>query len=458
MIFRILLWGGILGFVPAAWAKILQVGQGGSFTSVREAIRAAEPGDTIRVQRGTYSGNLFLDKRLALEGIGKPVIRGDGKDSVITVLADGCAIRGFVVERSGPMLVYEDSGILLKSDNNRIEGNELRDILFGIYLYQSDGNTIRENVISGRPHLESGERGSGIHIWDSVNNTILRNAISQERDGMYLQNANRSFISGNRVHDLRYGLHYMFSDDNRFEDNDFFNNVAGAAIMYSKNIVFRRNAFVRNRGFSSYGILFQDSLDCVAEENTISDNTTGVFMEALNRSVFRRNTIAANDIAIQAFSSASQDVFTENNFVANLSPFQLVGKVTDIRWTVGTRGNYWSEYDGYDLDGNGIGDVEFRIQNAFEHLEGNYPRLRIYLSSPASSALAASQRLLPILDPPKTADRYPLMRPMDLEAREPERIVAAGRRIPALVIACALILVAALILAWGRAAWSTSLS
>jgi lysyl-tRNA synthetase class 2 len=166
-------------------------------------------------------------------------------------------IRGFVIEHSGGDLNREDSGILLRSNKNNIEGNELRDVLYGIYLFGSSENTIRRNVIRGRAELETGERGAGLHLWNAHNNTIEDNTIAFTRDGMYIQSCTDNKIRRNRVSDLRYGLHYMSSDRNIFEDNFFTDNVAGAAIMYSNKIEFRRNAFIRNRGFSSFGILFQ---------------------------------------------------------------------------------------------------------------------------------------------------------------------------------------------------------
>jgi nitrous oxidase accessory protein len=181
------------------------------------------------------------------------------KPGRISLLAPGCSIRGFRIEQSGGMLVYEDSGILLKSDGNHIENNQLRDVLFGIYFFRANHNTIAGNVLYGRKELGFGERGAGIHIWNCADNTITGNTITDMRDGMYLQNADRSVIRGNRVFAVRYGLHYMYSNDNVFEDNIFEDNVAGAAIMYSRNIRFWRNAFVHNRGFSSFGVLFQDS-------------------------------------------------------------------------------------------------------------------------------------------------------------------------------------------------------
>jgi nitrous oxidase accessory protein len=202
----------------------------------------------------------------------------------------------------------------------------------------------------------------------------------------------------------------MSSDENKFEENTFSHNVAGAAIMYSRRIEFRRNAFAHNRGFSSFGILFQDCYDITAEDNAIVDNATGIFMEALRRSAFRRNVIAANDLAVQLFPSSDQILFTQNNFIDNLSPMQLVGRSSNTRWQENGLGNYWSDYNGYDLDGDGVGDVPHKIQNAFQYLEGNYPRLRLYLNSPAAQSLAAAEHTFPIIRGSPEKDSAPVMR------------------------------------------------
>ena len=434
----------------AATPRTLIVGERLQYASVQEALRHAAPGDTIRVSAGTYVGNLVLDKAVVIEGVHKPAIRGDGRGSVVTVLAPDCTIRGFVIQRSGGMLVDEDSGILLKSDRNRIEQNLLEDVLYGIYLLNSSGNVVAGNVIRGRGSLEVGERGSGIHIWNSSDNTIAGNAISQMRDGMYFQNAYRTTVSNNRVFELRYGLHYMFSDDNQFQDNLFYDNVAGAAIMYSRRIQFRRNSFLHNRGFSSFGVLFQDSDDLIAEGNVIAGNVVGIFMEALRTSRFSRNLVAANDVAFQIFSSASDNIFRENNFIDNLSPIQVIGKATGTRWSDQGAGNYWSDYDGYDLDGDGVGDVPFRIQNVFEHLEGNYPRLRLYLFSPASQALEIAERTFPIIQSSSEVDPLPLMKPVALALPVPESDTSAAAGLGALAFPLAMLAVSTLIMVRGR--------
>jgi nitrous oxidase accessory protein len=429
-----------------ALGRILVVSQSGPFQSPAQAIAAAQPGDTIEIGPGVYAGNLLLDRSLALVGRDKPVIRGRGDGSVITVTADACTVRGLVVEHSGTMLATEDSGILLKSNRNRIEDDDLRDILFGIYLYHADGNLISNNRISGRVYLDLGGRGSGIHIWNSERNTLAGNTISQVRDGMYLQNTYHSVIRGNRIFNLRYGLHYMWSDDNTFEDNLFYDNVAGAAVMYSHRVQMRRNIFRHNRGYSSYGILFQENDDCIFEDNIISDNAVGIFMEAMRRGKVRRNLISANDVAIQAFGSASDNQFEYNNFVENLSPIVEVGAPANTRWNGDSAGNYWSDYEGYDLDGDGIGDAPYKIANLFAHLEGSYPRLRVYLNSPAAEALALAERGFPLLERDTQQDMKPLMRPGKLAFSAPRFRVPFSRRALATLLPLAMLAFSAIVM------------
>ncbi len=405
--------------VAAAGAE-LRVGQGNQFSTIQAALAQARAGDVLQVGPGTYADNLILDQTVQLIGTGAPTIRGTGSGSVVTVRAPGCTLKGFRIEHSGGSLMDEDSGVLLYSSGNRILNNQLSDILFGIYFYNSNDNVVRGNTIRGRAEIEQGERGAGLHFWNCLRNTIERNIITGTRDGMYLQNASDSAVRGNRVSNVRYGLHYMYSNDNIFEDNVFENSVAGAAIMYSTRIQLRRNRFVHNRGFSSFGILFQDSTDIAAEQNIIADNGSGIFAESLRGSTFRRNLISGNDTALEMFSSSEGNEFTENNFIANLAPIRVIGSTTSTRWSAAGRGNYWSEYDGYDMNGDGIGDVPFQIRNLYEKLEAHHPRLRLYFQSPAAQALVAAERAFPIMRSASEADPHPLMRPVDIGVSLPE--------------------------------------
>lgn len=170
-------------------------------------------------------------------------------------------------------------------------------------------------------------------------------------------------------------------------------------------------------------------------------------METLHASTFRRNLIAANDTAIQTFSSATGNVFVENNFIQNLSPISVVGRASGSLWSDSARGNYWSDYTGYDLDENGVGDVPFKIQNVFERMEGDYPRLRLYLFSPASQALAFSEKIVPLIRGAEEYDRFPLMRPSELRIAETARPAWQAIAVwpPLMMMGTSL-----LVIAWGR--------
>ena len=434
----------------AARADILYVGGQSQFQTISSAVMAAQSGDEIVVSAGNYTENIILNKSLTLTGETGAELVGPGQGSVITVDADRCVIRNLTVRHSGGDLRAEDAGILLRSRGNTVENNRLIDILFGIYLYNSEDNLIRGNHITGRKELEAGERGAGLHLWNSANNRLEGNVISETRDGIYVQSSPRNVMNGNDVSNLRYGLHFMSSDDNTFEGNLFHDNIAGAAIMYSQRIKLRGNSFVHNRGFSSFGILFQDCRQCIAEENLIANNATGVFLEALRDSVVRNNTISENDVAAQVFSSSENNTFTRNNFVDNISPLQMIGKGTSTTWSDGAVGNYWSDYTGYDLDGDSVGDVPFRIQNIFEYLEGSYPRIRLYLNSPAAQSIVAAENSFPIIEGSNQFDPRPLMYPVKTDINI--RSVTKEREKTFLMPAASLLaLAASLSVFWRRA-------
>ncbi len=444
-----LAFGCCLAFALPASGRTIAVSPAGPVRSIAQALRSAADGDVIEVHAGLYNEDVVLDRSVQLVGAGNVVIRGTGRGSVVTVAADGCTLRGFVIEHSGSSLMNEDAGILLKSRKNRIVGNHLKDVLFGIYLLQSDGNYIADNTIHGRPQLDYGDRGNGIHIWNSRYNTVERNTVYETRDGIYVEHAYHSVIRSNRVHDLRYGLHYMYSDDNDFEGNIFYNNVAGAAIMYSSRIRFRRNQFLHNRGFASYGILFQADDHCLAEENVIADNAVGIFMEALNESTLRNNLVAANDLALQVFTSSAGNIFEKNNFIDNLSPLELEGSQSNNRWNGSLAGNYWSQYEGFDLDGDGIGDVPYHIENVFEHLEAQLPLLRLYLLSPAAQSLVLAERGFPVLETPQETDNLPLMKPVTMDWQPQDPAARPPRRSLAFTLSAMLVVLSLAAFRWG---------
>jgi nitrous oxidase accessory protein len=320
--------------------------------------------------------------------------------------------------------------------------------LFGIYLRAADGARVEGNLVVGIRSKEPGEKGSGIHVWNTDGFVLERNEVRDARDGFYIQSSPHGVVRGNVARDLRYGLHYMFSDDNVFEENVFRDSAAGAVLMYSRRIAFRRNRFVHNRGFASVGLLLKACDDTVAEDNLLGDNARGVFLEGSYRNVFRRNVVAGSDAAIVLYDSCGGVVFEGNAFVGNLTSLDLVGRRTDTRFD----GNYWSDAREPDLDGDGRSDRPYRLTSVFDHLRGNLAAADLLAQSVAAAALAAAERTFPVLAAIEAVDHAPLVRPPPLPAVPPAEDASRGASAPGLAAsAAALALGLALLLAGCRA-------
>ena len=411
-------------------------------------IDAARPGDRIVVVHGTYEGDLVIDKPIILTGEGWPRLLGSGTGSVVRIRAAGAEIDGFEIDgRGGGDLGRDSSGIHIAAARVRVSGCRIVNALFGIYLREADGAIVEHCIIRGIPGRDPGEIGSGIHVWNTNGFTLTGNEMIGTRDGMYIQSSSHGVLRGNRARDLRYGLHYMFSDDNVFEDNTFENGAAGAALMYSRRVTFRRNRFLHNRGFASVGLLLKECDDVVAEDNLIGDNARGVFLEGSYRNIFRRNVIAMSDQAIVLFDSSHGNAFEGNAFLENFTPLWLIGRRTDTVFD----GNYWSDHDEPDLDGDGIADRPYRLSNVFDHLRGNLTAADLFARGPAAAAVSAAERAFPVLDAVPVLDQHPLARmppvPAVPAAPASDAVPAVWTRVPAL---CLLLGGVGVLLAGGR--------
>jgi nitrous oxidase accessory protein len=202
----------------------------------------------------------------------------------------------------------------------------------------------------------------------------------------------------------------MYSDNNIFTNNIFENNVAGAALMYSQKIEFYKNIFARCRGFRAYGILYQSMDESSAQHNLIIDNSRGIFFDNCNSNQFTNNDVVDNDLALQIMGDGENNSIIRNNFINNLGSLVMDIKETSTVWEDKSGGNYWTSYKGYDLDGDGKGDIPHTIQNVFQILESEIPEIRFYLDSPAAEILEIAEQSLPILELGLEKDGKPMMR------------------------------------------------
>jgi nitrous oxidase accessory protein len=402
--------GGLEGRPAGTQASPLQV-----------RLDAAPPGATVEVPPGTYVGDLIVDRPMRLVGRGRPRLVGSGAGSVVRVRADDVTVEGFDIDgRGGGDLSRDTSGVHVSAARAVVRDCDISGTLFGVYLREAQGSVVEGCRIAGIRGKDPGEKGSGIHVWNTRGFSLTGNRLRDVRDGLYIQSSSHGHIAGNEARDLRYGLHYMFSDDNVFEDNLFENGAAGTALMYSRRIVFRRNRFLRNRGFASVGLLLKACDDVRAEDNLVADNARGIFLEGSYRNVFRHNVVARSDTAIVLYDSSHQNRFEGNSFVGNLTPLTLVGRRTDTVFD----GNYWSSNHEPDLDGDGRADRPYRLGDVFDHFRGNLTAADLMAQGLGAAALSAAESAFPVLRPVRAEDRAPLVRPPHLADVPP----ASGER------------------------------
>lgn len=411
----------LIGFQVKSLARDITVGKGLTYSSITEALQVSNEGDTIVVKNGVYKENIVINKSVQLIGENQPIIDGNYRGDVVRIEADKAVIRGFTITKSGGDLRKDESGIkLVNSEGVTIERNMLEDVIIGVYLFSSPGNTIRNNTSFGRADYTTEEtNGNGVHLWKSPNNTIEGNHIRKHRDGIYVEFSPGNLIRNNHCErNVRYGLHYMYSDKNTFEGNTFERNGTGSALMYSKNIILKKNTFKDNLGPNGFGMLLKSLTDSITEENLIANNTVGIFMDDANRNVFTKNIFSQNGWAIDLFSSSNDNILYANNFLDNVYQVMTDTDRTTNRFFKNSTGNYWSDYkgyNGYDLNGDGIGDIPYKPVKLLSYLMKRYPDLTVFLESPGLKALEFAERVLPVLNPVELNDPYPLMNPVQIE-------------------------------------------
>src|SRR5262245_20288524 len=308
---------------------------GADFPLISPAIAAASAGDTIRVVGGVYRENLLVDKPLVIRGEQDPVLFGTGVGSVVTIVADQCEISGFTLEGSGSGETNEmDAAVQLRSDNNRVVGNRMRRVFYGVVVVSGVHNEIADNTIAGLRHLAFGRRGDGIYVFRAPENCIGRNRISGERDGIYFQYASRGRAVDNVVSESRYGLHDMFSDDTAIARNTFEDSTVGANIMNSRRVRLSDNRIRRNRGIPGIGLAVKDCDDSTIERNEIGENARGLLSDGSSTNRFQGNRFHANDTAVTLFSSAERNAFGSNEFAGNWSDVVLIGADSGTRWSI----------------------------------------------------------------------------------------------------------------------------
>lgn len=395
----------LLAAAASAHAAVLRVESG---QSIAAALRAARVGDTVQVAAGTYRENLVIDKPLTLEGVGKPLVHGGGKGDVIRVRAQDVTIRGLAVQGSGTNLDAQNAGIYIQpgSDRARVADCELTGNLFGIWLEQSADSTIEHNTIVGRADLFSADRGNGIQVYNTINSQVIGNTVSHTRDGIYVDYSQHALFRGNRLHDVRYGTHYMNTNDSTWEDNETWHNRGGLALMEVRHLVVRRN---RAWGNEEHGIMLRTIQDSLIEDNIVAGNDRGFFIYDAEFNTIRGNLVVGNRNGVQLTAGSSNNQVDGNDFINNQEQVEFVAS-KDVEWGR-KQPNYWSNYRGWDQDGDGRGDLRYEANDIVDRISWQYPLAKLMLSSPALQALRFAARQFPVLRAPSVTEQHPRMKP-----------------------------------------------
>lgn len=384
---------------------------GDRFRSINEAIRAAKDGDTVEVRGGEYSEEITVNKSIHLKGINNPVIRLE-RGNIITVLKRGVIVEGFTLIHGREVLGTQSTGIYIAkgADEVIVRNNNLKDIMFGIWAVSNRHVRIEGNVVEGRKELDLNYRGNCIYLTDAQEATVSGNRLNYCRDGMYVEVSHDGKIINNEIKNSRYALHTMWVDRGVFSNNHARENLVGLAIMYTKQSEINNNISVGNR---THGLLLIQTVRGEIKDNTVIGNTKGIF---LYNSIFNKvngNLIMNNNLGLHSWGGSEENEVTKNSFINNEIQVKFVAS-RDQHWD----NNYWSDYLGWDMTEDGIGDMPYESNTVVDHLLWRYPMAKILYSSPALQVLWVIEKQFPFLKVPRVVDRRPSMSPFHAQWKE----------------------------------------
>ncbi len=401
-----------LAFTFTARAKTIKVGKQQAVKTIQQALVIAVNGDTVLVDAGNYKEhNLIITKTVALIGINHPVLDGEHQYEIISIKANGVLVDGFKVIHSGVSSIEDYAGIKIYNVRDVIvRNNILEDTFFGIYSQYGANCTIENNHLTAYGEQEQ-QSGNGIHCWKSDSMKIIGNTVSGHRDGIYFEFVTNSVIWRNTsVKNLRYGLHFMFSNNDAYITNIFKNNGAGVAVMFSKNVKMFHNYFEENWGDAAYGLLLKEISDSYIENNHFKKNTTGIHMEGASRITMEKNIFESNGWAMKIQASCMDISLSNSNFINNTFDVGTNGSLVLNTFNY----NYWDKYDGYDLNKDKIGDIPYRPVSMYSMIVEQNPPAMMLFRSFMTTLLDKTEKILPTLTPENLKDDHPLMKALPL--------------------------------------------
>lgn len=392
----------------ASQAKEIQLAPGKGV--LQAAIDSANSGDTLILASGIYTGSVNIHRSLSVLGDKSSIIDGEGSSHVIMVSAPDVLIKGLSILHSGDDLVSEDSGVFItnKGDRARVENNYFEHNQIGVYLKGPDAAVVSNNVIVGSQHHRVNDRGNGVYLWNTPGSIIENNDIRYGRDGIFVNVSKNNIFRGNRLRDLRFAIHYMYTNDSEVSDNVSINNRVGYAIMFSHHLLVKGN---RSSGDSERGLFFNFANNSVIEDNHVNGGTDKcVFIYNANFNRINNNFFEDCQIGIHFTAGSEKNEIYSNAFINNRNQVKYVG-TRYIEWSKNGQGNYWSDNAAFDIDDNGIADQSYKPNDLVDQIIWRHPLAKLLLNSPAVQILKWAQSEFPGIHPGGVTDSAPLMLP-----------------------------------------------
>jgi len=329
------------------------------------------------------------------------VIRSNGEGTTISIDGEGGALLGISVEGSGRRYDRLDGAIHVSGRAGRVEGVSVRGAMFGILVERATGATVRGNEVRGSASQPIGQRGDGIRLWETYDSTVERNRLSDTRD-VVLWYASRNRVAENRIERGRYGAHLMYSHANELIGNRFIGNATGLFVMYSRDVEIRANVFADSHGAAGIGLGLKESGNLRVRDNLFAHNTVGIYVDTSplwpdDRNHFAGNDLRLNGVAVSFLGRASGNEFRANGFRDNPVQVQVDGS-GDARQALWLD-NAFDDYAGYDLDGDGTGDIPYELRSLASDLVSVQPALAFFRGTVALALVEAIGHVVPLFEP-----------------------------------------------------------
>ncbi|TKI69611.1 nitrous oxide reductase family maturation protein NosD [Sulfurimonas crateris] len=379
-------------FLPLLSANVLQ-----------KAIDDAPVGSILKLPAGVYKGSVVINKPLTI--VGKEdgvVIDGEGKGTVITIKSSYVTLKNLRITGSGDRHENIDAAIAI-SEAKQCEVSDctIDDSLFGIDMEMVSNSIISNNTITSKD-FDLGLKGDGLRLWYSHDNIIRKNSLIHSRD-MVVWYSHGNLIEENIGEHCRYSLHFMYAGKNYVKNNSYKYNSVGIFFMYSKDTVATGNFIKSSLGTTGMGIGLKEVTNFTIKDNTVLYCAQGIYIDRSPFEPDTNNWIENNKILYNSqalhFHSLSEDNIIKNNIImGNIEDVVNDGR-SSRTYNNEISQNYWDNYEGFDKNGDNIGDTPHKVYRYADQLWIHNPDVKFFYGSPVISLLNFLAKLAPFTKP-----------------------------------------------------------